>query len=150
MAVIYLASTAAFSADHTSRFIRPILQFLLPQASDPELQFLHGVIRKLAHFTEYFILGVLLFRAFRSDSSEKQAWRWAALSLLAGVLFAAGDEFHQWFVSMRTASIVDVGIDSMGGFLAQCAMLVKQRWRLPSATDGRNRWSGGGTTTAPT
>jgi VanZ family protein len=134
MAVIYLVSTAAFSADHTSRLIRPILHFLLPQASEETLQFLHGIIRKLAHFTEYFILGVLLFRAFRAGSPVQQDWRWAILSLLAGVLYAAGDELHQSFVSTRTPALFDVAIDSLGGLVAQCAILIKRRRSSPNAT----------------
>jgi VanZ family protein len=138
MVLIYVASTTAFSAEHTSRFIRPILRLFFPHASEPELRFLHGIVRKAAHLTEYFVLGLLLFRAFRRDSPGNQKWRWATLSLLACVLFAAGDEFHQLFVSTRTASIVDVGIDSLGGFLAQCAMLVKQRRRVVRYSPGRS------------
>jgi len=37
------------------------------------------------------------------------------------VLWAAGDEFHQSFVSTRTGSVVDVVIDTAGGVLAQFA-----------------------------
>jgi VanZ family protein len=69
--------------------------------------------------TEYFISGLLLFRAFRNGSNKKRAWLWAASSILIIVIIAASDEFHQSFVSTRTASLVDVGIDIFGGFLAQ-------------------------------
>jgi VanZ family protein len=117
-------STGAFAASATSGIIEPLLRYLMPHLSETEVKLIHGVIRKLAHLTEYFILGLLLFRAFRSDSAVLKTWRWAFYSLLAVVLFAAGDEFHQSFVGTRTASIIDVGIDTLGGFLAQCTMLL--------------------------
>jgi VanZ family protein len=78
------------------------------------------IIRKLAHVTEYFIFGILLFRAFRGDSLEPRALSWAFSSFLVLALLAASDEFHQSLTAERTASIVDVGIDSFGGFLAMC------------------------------
>ncbi len=96
---------------------------------DAEVVLVLGAIRKLAHLTEYFILGLLLFRAFNSDSADLKAWRWVFYSLLAVMLFAAGDEFHQSFVGTRTASIIDVGIDTLGGFLALCTILLWNHFR---------------------
>ena len=120
-------STGTFSSSNTSRVIEPLLRFLMPHIPDADVILILGLIRKLAHLTEYFVLGLLLFRAFKSDSGELKAWRWACYSLLAIVLLAAGDEFHQSFVGTRTASIMDVGIDTLGGFLAQCAVLLWNR-----------------------
>ena len=62
------------------------------------------VLRKLAHTTEYAILGALLVRATGRS--------WLALGL--GVLYAASDEFHQTFVRGRHGSPVDVAIDTIG------------------------------------
>ena len=62
------------------------------------------VLRKLAHTTEYAILGLLLLRA------TGRAW----LAVVVGVLYAASDEFHQHFVSGRHGSPVDVAIDAAG------------------------------------
>jgi VanZ family protein len=123
-------STGGFAAANTSRFIEPLLRFLMPQISDAQVVMIHGVIRKLAHLTEYFILGLLLFRAFSCDCADLKAWRWFFYSLLAVVLFAAGDEFHQSFVVTRTPSVIDVGIDVLGGFLATCAMFFWNRLRI--------------------
>jgi VanZ family protein len=125
---IFWMSTATFAASNTSRIIEPMLRFLMPHISETEVQLIHGVIRKLAHLTEYFILGLFLFRAFRGDSANLKTWRWAFYALLAVVLFAAGDEFHQSFEATRTASVVDVGIDTAGGFLAQCAAMLWRRY----------------------
>jgi VanZ family protein len=43
------------------------------------------------------------------------------------VLYASSDEFHQSFVATRTASIIDVGIDTLGGTLA---IAIGALWRL--------------------
>ncbi len=62
------------------------------------------VLRKIAHVTEYAILGALLYRAFDRE----------APALAAGIAYAATDELHQHFVRGRHASVVDVAIDAVG------------------------------------
>jgi VanZ family protein len=128
MCFIFWMSTAMFAAQNTSSIIEPILRFLMPTIAHKELEHIHFLIRKLAHLTEYFISGLLLFRAFRSGSEEHHAWRWALYSFLVLVLIAATDEYHQSFVSERTSSIVDVGIDSIGGVLALVISTLKCRF----------------------
>jgi VanZ family protein len=121
---IFWMSTGIFSAQNTYTFFEPILRIFSPSISQKEILFFHMVIRKFAHLTEYFISGLLLFRAFRSGSDKKLEWIWAFFALLVVVLIAAGDEFHQSFVSTRTASLIDVGIDVFGGLLAQCISVI--------------------------
>ena len=128
MCFIFWMSTAMFAAQNTSSIIEPILRFLMPSISRRELEHIHFITRKLAHVTEYFISGLLLFRAFRSGSEEHHAWRWALYSFLVIVLIAATDEYHQSFVPERTSSIVDVGIDAMGGVVALAACTLKRRF----------------------
>jgi VanZ family protein len=65
------------------------------------------VLRKLAHATEYGILGALLLRALGPPVP-------AALAALA---YAASDEVHQRFVSGRHAAPLDVAIDAAGVLL---------------------------------
>ena len=62
------------------------------------------VLRKLAHLTEYAILGALLLRALARPG----------LAILVGGLYAASDEFHQHFVRGRHAAWYDVVIDTVG------------------------------------
>lgn len=66
------------------------------------------VVRKLAHFTEFFILGVFIFRTRLS--------LWTAFLII--FLYAVSDELHQYFVPGRQAAIMDVCIDSLGGILS--------------------------------
>ncbi len=127
MAFIAWMSTDLFSAKSTSRIIEPIVRFFAPQISRKQMLLVHTVVRKLAHVTEYFVLGVLLFRAFRAGSGGRRWLRWALSALAVVMLYAAVDELHQYFVSTRTASLADVGLDALGGILAQCVSIVSHR-----------------------
>lgn len=124
MSFIFWMSTGTFSAQHTSLIIEPLLRLLMPSISAETAAVIHGAIRKLGHVTEYFILGLLLFRAFRSGFRELRIWRWSVSSFLVVVLYAVSDEFHQSFISTRTASLIDIGIDTLGGILAQSVSVI--------------------------
>lgn len=123
MAVIFWLSTNTFSSVETSRLIEPVIRFLVPGISDRKVHIIHGLIRKCGHLTEYFVLGVLLFRAFRRGSAKLTA-RAILYSVIIIALYAASDEFHQTFVYSRTPSLVDVGIDTAGGMFAQFTYLL--------------------------
>jgi VanZ family protein len=116
--VISGLSTGSFSSEQTSRFIVPFLHWLLPSASHHTLEILHHIIRKCAHFTEYFILSLLIFRSIRGGD---KGWhlRWALTTVLIVAGYAALDEFHQSFVPGRQAAVTDVLIDASGGIAAQ-------------------------------
>jgi VanZ family protein len=62
------------------------------------------ILRKLAHLTEYAILGALLLRALSRP----------ALAIVLGGLYAVSDEVHQHFVRGRHAAWYDVLIDTVG------------------------------------
>lgn len=113
-------STRAFTSENTSRFIIPVLSFLLPRASPDTLAFLHHMIRKCAHFTEYFIFSLLVLRGFRAAEKGTRL-RWALLTVLIVAGYASLDEFHQSFVPGRTPAVTDVLIDTIGGATAQFA-----------------------------
>ena len=125
-AVIFSLSTDTFSYDHTASVIPPVLHWLLPFLSEYQLEVIHYFIRKSAHFTEYFIFGLLVYRGIRGG---RKGWRWtwglAALSLAAG--YAIMDEVHQAFVISRTASPYDSLLDSFGAFVAIAAVWVWYR-----------------------
>jgi VanZ family protein len=125
MCVIFCMSTGAFSSGETSKIIDPVIRFLLPQASGRRVDMIHSLIRKCGHLGEYFVLGLLLFRAFRKGRAELPAGRVVLYSVIIIAFYAASDEFHQTFVYGRTPSLVDVGIDTAGGILAQLALLVR-------------------------
>lgn len=114
-ALIYAFSTGAFSGPNTSRFLVPLLNYLFPALSGADIALIHALIRKLGHLSEYFILALLVLRALSRETGGKLSPRRLALGLLITALYAASDELHQAFVPGRTASVVDVGIDVLGG-----------------------------------
>jgi VanZ family protein len=116
--VISVFSTGLFKSDNTGHVIIPMLRFLLPHASAETLDFLHHIIRKCGHLTEYFILSMLILRGIRAG--EKGLYlRWVLVTILIVACYAALDEYHQSFVPGRTAAVGDVLIDTTGGIAAQ-------------------------------
>ena len=72
------------------------------------------VLRKLGHFSEYFILGILLKLDFDAFIKPKQLLAPA----IAAWIIAFLDETIQLFVPERAGMIADVWIDFSGAFLA--------------------------------
>ena len=76
------------------------------------------VVRKLAHFSEYAVLGGLYAAAIRLSLNGRSGRGAAALRtglpLLLGLAYAAGDEWHQAFVPGRGPAVRDVLIDFAG------------------------------------
>jgi VanZ family protein len=126
---IFWISTETFSSQHTSLLVEKILLFLVPGISPQDVDLIHASIRKSGHVTEYFFLGILVFRALRGGSTVSWNWRWSFFALIVVVLWAAIDEFHQSFVPTRTASFVDVSLDTVGGILAQFVIALRHRFR---------------------
>jgi VanZ family protein len=118
---ISYASSDNFSADNTSRIIGPLVLWLFPSTSPETMATIHFITRKLAHFTEYAILGFLAARAFRPYR------RWFLISVALVVVYALIDEYHQSFVPSRTASIFDSLIDMSGGLTALVIVLKRSR-----------------------
>ena len=113
---ISFASSDSFSAGNTSRIIGPLILWLFPNTSPETLLSVHLVTRKIAHFTEYAILGFLAARAFRTSSRPAIRDHWFVISAALIVVYALVDEYHQSFVPTRTASVWDSLIDMAGGF----------------------------------
>lgn len=118
LSFIFFASSNSFSASNTSRFIGPLVFWFFPDASQESLNAIHFVVRKLAHFSEYALLGLLAARAFRTSPNPliHRYWFWISVALI--VIYALLDEYHQSFVPTRTASFVDSLIDISGGLTA--------------------------------
>ena len=86
-----------------------LVQEVLPRATD-------HFVRKLAHFTEFFVLGLLL------GGCCGLLWRPVLrLPLLGCVGIAALDELVQRFYEGRSGELRDVLLDSLG---ALCALLL--------------------------
>ena len=83
-------------------------------------------IRKLAHFTEFMLLGILI----RTNYLEYRKDRTFLFPLLLAAVYAVSDEIHQLFVAGRYCSIKDMLIDSSGAFLGiLICHLVEKGWK---------------------
>ena len=77
------------------------------------------VIRKIAHFSIYTLVGFLLM-AFISTYKIVEKTR-VITSLLIGAIYAMSDEIHQSFIPGRSPQITDVMLDSLG---VLCGILI--------------------------
>lgn len=69
-------------------------------------------IRKLAHFTEYAVLGILLVNFI--NEFKILSIKVIIISVILCMLYAISDEIHQLFSAGRSARILDVFIDTLG------------------------------------
>jgi VanZ family protein len=125
--VISAFSTGVFTSENTGRIIIPVLHWIFPHASTATLFLMHHIIRKCGHFTEYFVLSLLILRGIRAGRREMRlAWIFAAIVLVGA--YASLDEFHQSFVPGRTPAISDVLLDTTGGAAAQAIAALMLLW----------------------
>ncbi len=115
MLIFLLSHQAKQETEQTSGLILTVLQALGMSLSFIETYHIHYFVRKLAHFTEYFVLCLLFYRVLELYVKFPRS---ILLSWLFSVLYACGDEWHQRFVPGRGAAISDVGIDASGAALA--------------------------------
>ena len=123
MVMIYCfsAQTGTESGAMSGKITTWVLNLAIPDFADfsPEKQeavrYTVGfVVRKLAHFSEYALLGFSLMLHIAQIQKKivvRLPWLWA---WAIGTIYAASDEFHQGFVAGRGPSVRDVMIDSAG------------------------------------
>ena len=74
------------------------------------------ILKKTAHLVEYGLFATLIYRALiNSNIAKDKAMKYA---VLASFLYGVSDEFHQSFVSGRTATLRDILIDTTGAVIA--------------------------------
>lgn len=82
------------------------------------------LVRKAAHFTIYFILGILLISFFKEFSLVN--YKSMGLAILIAFLYACSDEFHQVFVNGRSGEFKDIMLDTLGAF---CGIILYKFFR---------------------
>ena len=119
MALIFFLShqPAMESNQLSSGIIKRIYDIIKMIAPDIrlDLESLNHIIRKLAHFGVYMILGFLLANGLRYN--KKSRINAILLALLICILYAISDEIHQIFIPGRSGQVSDVLIDSLGGLV---------------------------------
>lgn len=92
------------------------------------------VLRKFAHFSSYFLLGMFgylgLKRIFRIS------WIAPIAAWLASIGLAAFDEYHQYLTGDRTPSVHDVILDGAGAFcgIIVCLLIIWIRKEIKKKT----------------
>jgi VanZ family protein len=137
MTLIAIESTDSFSSENTSRFLYPILHFLIG-LDLARFQVWHHYIRKSGHFVGYFTLSFFLFRAWRATLhlpwAPRWALRWATIAFFMSALVASMDEWHQTFLPSRTGAISDVMLDSCAALTAQVLIFLYLTWKPRSVS----------------
>ena len=101
------------------------------QEKEKILDRIESIVRKIAHFSIYTVVGFLLM-ALCSTYKLKEMNR-ISISLIVGVIYASSDEIHQCFTPGRGPQVTDVIIDTMGVLLGiLLIMLVIKLYRKMS------------------
>ena len=108
--------SSSISGGIVEKFIKPILELVHIQYSE----MVHTIVRKIAHFTFYGLLGISTLNLLRSYRIQKSI----LISLLICFLYASTDEFHQTFVPGRSGEFRDVFIDIAGSIFGILVMLI--------------------------
>ena len=138
MAVIFCFSME--NADESSSTSGAVIRWLLerfdktfpalsPVEQFAEIEAWSFVVRKLAHFLVFAVLGFLSAAASSVDLGAKEAF---LMALAIGIVYAASDEIHQAFVPGRACQFRDVLIDSSGVLLGAGFLILLLRLRARS------------------
>lgn len=104
----------------SSGFSRRFVEFFIKDSEVVDK--VEPYVRKLAHFSEYGLGGVLFISLFSTYGWTDR--RKITTSILLGVWYATMDEIHQLMVPGRSGAIKDVYIDSLGIATGVIGMLI--------------------------
>ena len=109
-----------------SRLVGSVINFFFPGPDIPPSGGGHGILRKIAHLTEFCCLGMLLH--WLAGMLRQKRWEHIVYPLLAGIAVAALDETIQCFNPGRGPGILDVCIDTLGVTLGVLLVLIAHRF----------------------
>ena len=128
LATIFIFSNSLQNAelsDGDSSRVFSFVSALLSPISTPWLS--HHLIRKIAHFTEFFLQSCFL--SLSASYSRRGAAGKRIPVLFAGLFTACTDELIQSFVPGRSSQVTDVWIDFCGVCLAALLIFLIYRRR---------------------
>ena len=92
--------------------INPFNKNITEEQKELQIENLHPKIRKLAHFSIYTLVGILLMSLCMTY--ELKNIKRFFISLIFGIIYATTDEIHQLFIQGRSGNFIDVLIDTSG------------------------------------
>ncbi|MBR6532914.1 MAG: VanZ family protein [Clostridia bacterium] len=127
------AQNAEISSETSSQVIETLAEKFYPEYSEMTdaqreelISSLQFAVRKTAHICMFAVLGFFAFLTFVSYTRLRFFTRtfWAAF---ISILYAASDEFHQYFVVGRSCELRDFFIDTSGivAAILLCTLFVK-------------------------
>lgn len=121
--LVFIFGNSAADGEQSSDFSLLVTEWLnnLLEGINIPLRLPHLLVRKLAHFSEYSLLGALLTATV--CSWRKRNWHFGNvwLPIVCGVCVASADEFLQTFVPERSGNAYDVLLDFSGVLWAAIA-----------------------------
>lgn len=122
------------SQELSDSFLDRIILFLgdLVKADEEAIAQWQVLIRKIAHFAVYALLGFLVYLLMHVGYEMKMKISVLLSPVFSGV-YALTDEMHQLFVSGRSGQLLDVAIDFSGAVAGSvfafliCILLVRRR-----------------------
>lgn len=124
--VFFFSSQSGGESNHLSQgILKHILSFFQISVDPPKLDQYNLVLRKIAHFSLYFLLGTGAMGFLLTTPLKKRYC--IILSILFCVLFAATDEYHQFLLGTRNGNVIDVLLDTMGA-MTSLALLSNPKW----------------------
>ena len=126
-ALIFYLSTRTFGPAFSRALLAWTFRILHFHVSWRTFSLLHALVRKLAHLIEYAVFALLLY----GPPGEKSRGLWrprrAVLCILGAAAYSLMDEFHQWLVPGRHASLLDCGLDTLGAALAMLVPYTQEK-----------------------
>ena len=113
--IFYMSNQPGEVSSKQSELVVRIFQFIGINLTEKLGELATFIVRKVAHFSEYFILYCLMFNVLRFYLNKK-GLKFYCLILV--FLYACSDEIHQYFIPGRAMAFKDVLIDTSGGVIA--------------------------------
>ena len=109
------------SAGTSRQFTETVLKILGLECNDRTIEIINPVIRKVAHFSVYMLLGFLTM-------CTCETFKWQRVykfdfSTMFAFVFACSDELHQRLVPGRSGEFADVCLDTVGAMLGVLIVL---------------------------
>lgn len=100
------------------------------------MEWMHTVLRKMAHFGIFAVEGFLLGMALMTTMQRRALG--GTIALLCCVAMAGLNEYHQSFMDGRSCALMDVGIDAGGALAGVLFAALILFWRRRRAQRRRN------------
>lgn len=88
-----------------------IVNFIANIFNINNLDIISFIVRKIAHLSEYLILGILVHNLIKNYNKK------TFIAILICIIYAISDEIHQIFVPGREFKLLDICIDSLGSII---------------------------------